>query len=147
MGFSSKNTGVGCHFLLQGLFPIQGTNPCLLHCGWVLYHGATWEGTADFLYSLWEGRHALLSNDCRRSNNYATQLNAALTPLKERFRWGLYSLTEQKVARATRVHHGMHAQFCKWPQLLHNHAKALFTKRGVTAKGHGAREPDHCHLG
>ena len=26
-----KNTGVGCHFLLQGLFPTQGSNPCLLH--------------------------------------------------------------------------------------------------------------------
>ena len=30
----SKNTGVGCHFLLQGIFPTQGSNPsllCLLH--------------------------------------------------------------------------------------------------------------------
>ena len=29
-----KKTGVGCHFLLQGIFPIQGPNPhllCLLH--------------------------------------------------------------------------------------------------------------------
>ena len=26
-----KNTGVGCHFLLQGIFPIQGSNPHLLH--------------------------------------------------------------------------------------------------------------------
>ena len=26
-----KNTGVGCHFLLQGIFPDQGSNPCLLH--------------------------------------------------------------------------------------------------------------------
>ena len=25
-----KNTGVGCHFLLQGVFPTQGLNPCLL---------------------------------------------------------------------------------------------------------------------
>ena len=29
--FLDKNTGVGCHFLLRGLFPIQGSNPCLLH--------------------------------------------------------------------------------------------------------------------
>ena len=28
--FPSKNTGVGCHFLLQGIFPTQGSNPCLL---------------------------------------------------------------------------------------------------------------------
>ena len=26
-----KNTEVGCHFLLQGIFPIQGSNPCLLY--------------------------------------------------------------------------------------------------------------------
>ena len=32
--FPSKNTAVGCHFLLQGIFQIQGWNPhllCLLH--------------------------------------------------------------------------------------------------------------------
>ena len=32
--FSSKKTGVGCHFLLQGIFPTQRLNPsllCLLH--------------------------------------------------------------------------------------------------------------------
>ena len=27
-----KNTGVGCHFLLQGIFPTQGSNPGLPHC-------------------------------------------------------------------------------------------------------------------
>ena len=29
--FPSKNTGVGCHFLLQGIFPTQGSYPCPLH--------------------------------------------------------------------------------------------------------------------
>ena len=29
--------GVGCHFLLQGIFPIQGLNPGLLHCRQILY--------------------------------------------------------------------------------------------------------------
>ena len=31
---ATKNTGVGCYFLLQGIFPTQGSNPhllCLLH--------------------------------------------------------------------------------------------------------------------
>ena len=32
-----KNTRVGCHALLQRIFPIQGYNPGLLHCKWVLY--------------------------------------------------------------------------------------------------------------
>ena len=38
-----KNTGVGCHSLLQGIFLTQGLNPHLLHCQWILYHRATWE--------------------------------------------------------------------------------------------------------
>ena len=33
-----KKTGVGCHALLQGIFPIQGSNPGLLHCRQILYH-------------------------------------------------------------------------------------------------------------
>ena len=32
-----KNTGVGCHALLQGIFPTQGLNPDLLHCRQFLY--------------------------------------------------------------------------------------------------------------
>ena len=30
--FLGKSTGVGCHCLLQGIVPIQGLNPGLLHC-------------------------------------------------------------------------------------------------------------------
>ena len=33
-----KNTGVGFHSLLQGIFPTQGSNSCLLHCRRILYH-------------------------------------------------------------------------------------------------------------
>ena len=33
-----KNTGVGCHAFLQGIFPTQGLNPGLLYCKWILYH-------------------------------------------------------------------------------------------------------------
>ena len=32
-----KNTEAGCHALLQGIFPIQGLNPSLLHCRWICY--------------------------------------------------------------------------------------------------------------
>ena len=33
-----KNTGVGCPFLLQGIFPSQGSTPRLLHCRRIPYH-------------------------------------------------------------------------------------------------------------
>ena len=32
------NTDVGCHALLQGIFPTRGSNPGLPHCRWILYH-------------------------------------------------------------------------------------------------------------
>ena len=35
--FPSKNTRVGCHFLLQGIFPTQGWNSHLLLSRWVFY--------------------------------------------------------------------------------------------------------------
>ena len=34
----SKNTEVGCHVLLQGIFPTQGLNPGLLHCRQIPYN-------------------------------------------------------------------------------------------------------------
>ena len=34
----SKHTGMGCHTLLQGIFPTQGSDPGLPHCKWILYY-------------------------------------------------------------------------------------------------------------
>ena len=49
MGFPGKHTGVGCHFLLQEIFPTtQGPNPCRLH----------WE--ADSLPLKDQGSHSCL---------------------------------------------------------------------------------------
>ena len=36
--FPGKSTGVGCHFLPQGIFLTQGSNPDLPHCRQTLYH-------------------------------------------------------------------------------------------------------------
>ena len=38
---SGKNTEVSSHSLLQGIFPTQGSNLGVLHCGQTLYHWAT----------------------------------------------------------------------------------------------------------
>ena len=41
-----KNVGMGCNALLQGIFPIEGSNPGLLHCRKILYclslQGSPW---------------------------------------------------------------------------------------------------------
>ena len=43
--FPGKNTGVGGHFLLQGIFPTQGSNPPVLLGKQILYHWSTWESS------------------------------------------------------------------------------------------------------
>ena len=45
MGFSRQQYWSGSHFLLQGIFPTQGSNPHLLHYRWILYHWATREAS------------------------------------------------------------------------------------------------------
>ena len=46
MGSSRRDTGVGCHFPLQGIFLTQESNPDLLHCRQILYllsyEGSPW---------------------------------------------------------------------------------------------------------
>ena len=60
--FPGKNTGVCCHFLLQGIFSTQGSNPGLLIGKQILYHwapreaiGPNWEVLLNFLHqvSIW----------------------------------------------------------------------------------------------
>ena len=41
--FPGENTGVGCHFLLQGIFLSQGLNLGFLHCQQIVY-GLSYQG-------------------------------------------------------------------------------------------------------
>ena len=47
--FPNKNTGVGCSFLLQGIFQTQGSNPGLLCCSWIFYQ-LSYQGTTKNSY-------------------------------------------------------------------------------------------------
>ena len=55
--FPGKNIGVGSHFLLQGIFPTQGSNPGLLHCRQIL-HCLIYEGSPAFIP---RNKHLLIS--------------------------------------------------------------------------------------
>ena len=44
-----KGTGVGCHFLLQGIFLTQASNPGLLHCRQTLY--LSHQGSPTYQYT------------------------------------------------------------------------------------------------
>ena len=88
MGFSGKNSGVDCHFLLQGIFPTQESNPGLLHCRQTLYQ-LSYEGS-------------IITTTCRK-NIYLYPYNSE--PFGENNR-GLY------VCVCTRVHTYVHT--CIW---------------------------------
>ena len=86
MNSPGQNTGVGSLFLLQGIFPTQGSSPGLLHCRRILYQlshkgsprilewvaypfsrGSSWPGnrigdscTAGGFFTNWAIREALL---------------------------------------------------------------------------------------
>ena len=59
--FPGKNTGVGCHFLLQGIFPTQGLNPGLLHCRQTLYP-LSHQGSPNVPWSPFLGRAGVGKN-------------------------------------------------------------------------------------
>ena len=59
--FPGKNTGVGCHFLLQRIFPAQGSNPRLLYCRWILDHKAACETALGLSLQLQHQIHMALT--------------------------------------------------------------------------------------
>ena len=52
VGKTTKNTGVSCHALLQGIFPNQRSNPGLPNCRQILYQ-LSYEGSLKlFMYDI-----------------------------------------------------------------------------------------------
>ena len=85
-----KNTGVGCHALLEEIFPTQGSNPGLLHCSWILYH-LSHQGSPMVFIELHKGHQRLVLNYRYCSNqtvahkqkiiDFLPVININLTPL------------------------------------------------------------------
>ena len=59
MEFSRHEYWSGCHFLLQGIFPTQGSNSGLLHCRQTLYH-LSHQGSLELLKSKGKGTNNLV---------------------------------------------------------------------------------------
>ena len=60
--FPGKNSGVGCHFLLQGIFLTQGSNVGALHCRQILYR-LSYQGSPELCLAD-ESLKGLLRNNC-----------------------------------------------------------------------------------
>ena len=71
-----KNTGVGCHFFLQGIFPTQGLNLRLLHCRWILYHWAPWEAWRATTFLLFPKSIPFFQNNKPTSHKLRLHLTA-----------------------------------------------------------------------
>ena len=63
----NKNTGVGCHALLQRIFPTQRLNPCLLH----LLHGQV-----DSLPLAPPGNSSALKSDARKCTIFCCSITS-----------------------------------------------------------------------
>ena len=78
---SGKNIGVGCHFLLHGIFPTKGLNPGLPNCRQILYcqsHQGSplrvldghenWQKTVKQCPKIWSGRKCILGQGFQAQN-------------------------------------------------------------------------------
>ena len=89
MEFPGKNTGVGCHRLLQGFILTQGSNPCLLHwqveslplspqgspmVKWYLQLNGGPQDASPLWQSIEERSHSVVSNSLRSHGLYPTRL-------------------------------------------------------------------------
>ena len=97
-GPPGSSTGVDCHFLLQGIFLTQGSNPGLRHCRWILYHWATWEAQRTenfqmFKLDLEEAEEPEIKlpisvgSSKKQENSRKTSSSASLTTLKPLTVW------------------------------------------------------------
>ena len=96
MGFPSKNTGVGYYFLLQGIFPTQGSNPHvlqLLHCRRILY---CWTNNISKVYYFhfevvwffslwWKTENLNYQRRCMWIVCWRSQCKQGCMPMKEKF--------------------------------------------------------------
>ena len=60
-GSPGKNTGVGCHALLQRILPTQGWNPGFPHCRRILYH-LSHQGSPNWCIGSVQFSHSVVSS-------------------------------------------------------------------------------------
>ena len=80
-----------CHFLLQGIFPTQGSNLCLLRLllgTWILYHCATWE-----VHKQWIGTVIIMGADITSDNNVLRKVCILVVVIVSVYPWSRINLT------------------------------------------------------
>ena len=106
----SKNTGVGCHFLLQGIFPTQGSNPfplCLpALAGGFFTTGTTWEA------------HMYVYKDCKIHIHIAFYIHMYLYTYKNKciyiYIYKIWNLDLDFLLRKCSLSHDFSVVLSKW---------------------------------
>ena len=75
-----QNAGVGCHALLQGIFPTQGSNPGLPHCRRFF---TSWATREVLMLGRIEGRRRRGRQKMRWLDGITTSVNMSLSRLGE----------------------------------------------------------------
>ena len=96
-----KNSGVGYHALLQGIFPTQGSNPGLAHCRWIFYH-LSHQGSPQILE--WVA-HSFSKASSKPRNRTGVSCIAGRFftswAIREVPTWGIYSMLEGDIENKT----------------------------------------------
>ena len=110
-----KNTRVGCHFLLQGLFPTQGSNPGLPHFRRILYH-LSHQGSPRIL----EWLAYPFSKESSQTRNWTRSLALQAD-----------SLPAELLGKPGAPLSGVKFQFCQWLAMWSWQVSALTYKMGI----------------
>ena len=105
--FPGKNAGVGCHFLLQGIFPTQGSNAGLPNCRQTLYSLSQQGITFSSFYALINTASSAGNALSHFLFYYFLQFNANFTCLARTFLENLIvilSIIEQLVPNSMVAH-------------------------------------------
>ena len=130
-----KNTGVGGHFLLQGIFPTQGSNPHLLHCRQIIYHCTICEALKEFIKSQ-RRSYVLLGKYLQRGNRpVSCSCPSGLQPIPHTCPWHLSVWAE------TRLLSGMKP--CKCSEGWNFEEVEIFESWRTFESPFGSLYPDH----
>ena len=121
-----KNTTVGCHALLQGIFPIQGLNPyllCLLH--WQ-------EGSSPLIPPAKPWTYALFINksQAQTSSQVKSLDHNHISAWTQTPCFGLLAVLSLR-ARLASLAHSMQIHACCPPLTAHLEARACFASKNI----------------
>ena len=82
MEFSRQEYGVRCHFLLQGIFPTQGSNLHFFHCRWIFNAEARGKQSL-YHFTCAETAHTRIGRRCKQVQSFTGTLDEdGLWPLR-----------------------------------------------------------------